>query len=39
LESKISKTIGKKVIIQIFPKDEIPPIYALESDGMVINCW
>jgi len=39
LESKISKTIGKKVIIQIFPKDEMPPIYALDGDGMVINCW
>ncbi|GBF36986.1 MAG TPA: XRE family transcriptional regulator [Methanothermococcus okinawensis] len=39
LEGKISKTIGKKIIIQIFPKDEIPPIYSLKKDGMVINCW
>jgi len=39
LEGKISETIGKKVVIQIFPKDEIPPIYSLKKDGMVINCW
>ncbi|HIC99621.1 MAG TPA: hypothetical protein EYP08_08410 [Pyrodictiaceae archaeon] len=39
LEGKISETIGKKVVIQIFPKDEMPPIYSLKKDGMVINCW
>jgi len=39
LEGKISETIGKKVVIQIFPKDEIPPIYSLKKDGMVVNCW
>jgi len=39
VEGKISETIGKKVVIQIFPREKMPPIYALDDDGMVINCW
>ncbi|HID47112.1 MAG TPA: XRE family transcriptional regulator [Methanothermococcus okinawensis] len=39
LEVKISETIGKNVVIQIFPREKMPPIYGLEDDGMIINCW
>lgn len=39
LETKISKSIEKKVVIQIFPKEEMPPIYSIKRDGIIINCW
>jgi transcriptional regulator with XRE-family HTH domain len=39
LETKISNSIGKKIIIQIFPKEEIPPIYSIKKDSIIIHCW
>ncbi|MDK2789740.1 MAG: hypothetical protein PWP15_247 [Methanothermococcus sp.] len=39
LEEKVSKALDKKTIIQIFPKEEIPPIYSIKKDCMIIHCW
>ncbi|WP_292461201.1 helix-turn-helix domain-containing protein [Methanothermococcus sp.] len=39
LENKISNVLEKKTTIQIFPKEEMPPIYSIKKDGIVIHCW
>ncbi|AEF97141.1 helix-turn-helix domain-containing protein [Methanotorris igneus] len=39
LEKKVSEKINKKTIIQIFPKDETPPIYSVNRDCMIVHCW
>ena len=39
LEKKFMKKTGKKVIIQVFPKDEVPPIYSTNKDCIIIHCW
>jgi len=39
LEKKFMKKTGKRVIIQVFPKDEVPPIYSTNKDCIIIHCW
>jgi len=39
LETKMSKVLRKKTIIQIFPKDEVPPIYSIKKDCIIVHCW
>jgi len=39
LENKISNEVNKKIIMQIFPKEEIPPIYSVKNDSIIIHCW
>jgi len=39
LENKVSKVLNNKTIIQIFPKEEIPPIYSIKKDCMIVHCW
>ncbi|WP_456372356.1 helix-turn-helix domain-containing protein [Methanocaldococcus sp.] len=39
LEKKFMEKTGKKVIIQVFPKDEVPPIYSTNKDCIIIHYW
>ncbi len=39
LETKISKVLGKKTVLQIFPKEEVPPIYSIKKDCIIVHCW
>ena len=39
LETKISKVLEKRTVMQIFPKDEVPPIYSIKNDCIVVHCW
>jgi len=39
LEKKVSEALSNNAIIQIFPKDEIPPIYSIKKDCMIVHCW
>jgi hypothetical protein len=39
LETKISKALGKRTVMQIFPKDEVPPIYSIKNDSIIVHCW
>ncbi len=40
LEKKFMEKYNKKIIIQAFPKDEVPPIYNYNNnDCLIIHCW
>ena len=39
LETKISKVLEKRTVMQIFPKDEVPPIYSIKNDCIIVHCW
>ncbi|GEM_PF-2180850 len=39
LEKKFMKKTGKKVIVQVFPKEEVPPIYSTNKDCVIIHYW
>ncbi|WP_459201288.1 helix-turn-helix domain-containing protein [Methanococcus sp. CF] len=39
LEHKVSKVLNNNTIIQIFTKDEVPPIYSIKKDCMIVHCW
>ncbi len=39
LEKKIKNKLNKNTIIQIFTKDEVPPIYNTKRDSIIIHCW
>lgn len=38
-KKKFKEKTGKKVIIQVFPKDEVPPIYSTNKDCIIIHYW
>lgn len=39
LETKIAKVLGKNTVMQIFPKEEVPPIYSIKKDCIIVHCW
>ncbi|ENN96757.1 XRE family transcriptional regulator [Methanocaldococcus villosus KIN24-T80] len=39
LEKKCSEKTKKNIIIQSFPKEEVPPIYGVKRDCVIIHCW
>ncbi|WP_423792901.1 helix-turn-helix domain-containing protein [Methanocaldococcus indicus] len=39
LEKKFYEKYNKKIIIQVFPKGEVPPIYNIEDNCIIVHCW
>ncbi len=39
LETKIANALGKNTVMQIFPKEEVPPIYSIKKDCIIVHCW